>query len=110
MNRRALVVGTAAVVPAVVGGGVTYAVVGRQRDEARAQSAVLQTQMDSLQKSAADQKSTMDTLQRRVSSLSDRWVASGGGTNRKMMPDASGQPTVEMLEVFSFDRNHAYCR
>lgn len=38
-------------------------------------------------------------------------TATGGGVNLKMMPDpATGQPTVPLEEVFSFDRNHAYCR
>lgn len=38
-------------------------------------------------------------------------TASGGGVNLKMMPDpATGEPTVPMPEVFSFDRNHALCR
>ena len=37
--------------------------------------------------------------------------ASGGGVNLKMMPDPeTGQPTVPLSEVFSFDRNHAFCR
>ncbi|MBM3140529.1 MAG: hypothetical protein FJZ92_10120 [Chloroflexi bacterium] len=38
-------------------------------------------------------------------------TASGGGVNLKMMPDPmTGRPTVPMLEVFSFDRNYAFCR
>jgi hypothetical protein len=38
-------------------------------------------------------------------------VASGGGINVKMMPHSeTGQPTVPLPEVFSFDRNHAICR
>jgi hypothetical protein len=38
-------------------------------------------------------------------------TASGGGVNLKMMPDPeTGEPTVPMHEVFSFDRNHALCR
>lgn len=110
MNRRDLLLVPAVLVPAVAAGGATYAVVAPQRDRAQAQAAELQAQIARLQKSAADQKATLDELQRRVDSLPQRWVASGGGTNRKMMPDAPGQPTVELLEVFSFDRNHAYCR
>src|SRR5262249_24066086 len=36
---------------------------------------------------------------------------SGGGVNVKTMPDPeTGQPTVPLPEVFSFDRNHAICR
>lgn len=45
-----------------------------------------------------------------VTSLSYN-TASGGGVNLKMMPDPiTGEATVPMEEVFSFDRNHAICR
>lgn len=38
-------------------------------------------------------------------------TASGGGVNLKMMPHPeTGELTVPMHEVFSFDRNHALCR
>ena len=38
-------------------------------------------------------------------------TASGGGVNLKMMPHPeTGETTVPMHEVFSFDRNHALCR
>ena len=38
-------------------------------------------------------------------------TASGGGVNLKMMPHpVSGEATVPLEEVFSFDRNHAICR
>ncbi len=38
-------------------------------------------------------------------------TASGGGVNVKMMPDPmTGQSTIPLAEVFSFDRNHAICR
>lgn len=49
-------------------------------------------------------------LEARVRRLSYN-TASGGGVNVKMMPDpVTGQPTVPLAEVFSFDRNHAMCR
>src|SRR2546425_1506933 len=49
-------------------------------------------------------------LEARVRRLSYN-TASGGGVNVKMMPDpVTGQPTVPLEEVFSFDRNHAICR
>lgn len=49
-------------------------------------------------------------LEARVRRLSYS-TASGGGMNVKMMPDpVTGQPTVPLAEVFSFDRNHAMCR
>lgn len=37
--------------------------------------------------------------------------SSGGGVNLKMMPDPeTGEATVPLEEVFSFDRSHAFCR
>ena len=52
----------------------------------------------------------LQTLRERVTRLSYN-TASGGGVNLKMMPDpVTGQPTVPLEEVFSFDRNHAMCR
>lgn len=54
--------------------------------------------------------SELALLRQRLDRLPQRWVASGGGTNLKLMPDESGRNTVELLEVFSFDRHHAYCR
>ena len=51
-----------------------------------------------------------DSLERLVTRLSYS-TASGGGVNLKMMPDPeTGEPTVPLEEVFSFDRNHAFCR
>jgi hypothetical protein len=51
-----------------------------------------------------------DDLQQRLTKLSYN-TASGGGVNLKMMPDpVTGQPTVPLAEVFSFDRYHAMCR
>ena len=52
----------------------------------------------------------LQTLRERVTRLSYN-TASGGGVNLKLMPDpVTGQPTVPLEEVFSFDRNHAMCR
>lgn len=51
-----------------------------------------------------------DGLEAKVRRLSYN-TASGGGVNLKMMADpASGQASVPLEEVFSFDRNHAMCR
>lgn len=51
-----------------------------------------------------------DDLRSRLAKLSYN-TASGGGVNVKMMPDpTTGQATVPLEEVFSFDRNHAICR
>ena len=56
------------------------------------------------------QISESDTLRRRVATLSYN-VASGGGVNRKLMPDpVSGRPSIALDEAFTFDRNHAICR
>jgi len=53
---------------------------------------------------------TATDLQDRLAKLSYN-TASGGGVNLKMMPDpVTGQPTVPLAEVFSFDRYHAICR
>jgi hypothetical protein len=58
----------------------------------------------------AAQSRDADALRRKVTELSYN-VASGGGVNRKLMPDpVTGKPTVIMDEAFTFDRNHAMCR
>ena len=58
----------------------------------------------------AAQDRELAELRRKVATLSYN-VASGGGVNRKMMPDpVSGRPTVPLDEAFTFDRNHAQCR
>ncbi len=51
-----------------------------------------------------------DSLEAKVRRLSYN-TASGGGVNLKMMPHpVTGEATVPLEEVFSFDRNHAMCR
>jgi len=62
-------------------------------------------------------RSSVAALERKIALLEARVrrlsynTASGGGVNVKMMPDpVTGQPTVPLAEVFSFDRNHAICR
>ena len=58
--------------------------------------------------SAAD--GSQPELQALVSRLSYS-TASGGGVNVKLMPHPeTGEPTVPLAEVFSFDRNYAFCR
>jgi hypothetical protein len=52
----------------------------------------------------------VDRLEAKVSRLLLK-SASGGGVNMKMMPHPqTGELSVEMAEVFSFDQNHAFCR
>ena len=110
MNRRDLLFIPAAVVPAVVAGGVTYAALAPQRDRALARVAELESQASTLQATSTKAQADLTAAQQRIAGLNTRWVASGGGVNKKLMPDASGTPRVAMLEAFSFDRNHAYCR
>jgi hypothetical protein len=58
----------------------------------------------------ASLENDVKTLQDRVRKLSYS-TASGGGVNVKMMQDpVTGQPTIPLEEIFSFDRNHAMCR
>lgn len=58
----------------------------------------------------AAQSQDAQTLRRKLTELSYN-VASGGGVNRKLMPDPiTGKPTVALDEAFTFDRNHAMCR
>ena len=52
----------------------------------------------------------IDALQQTVTRLSYN-SSSGGGVNVKMMPHPeTGEPTVALEEVFSFDSNHVMCR
>lgn len=52
----------------------------------------------------------LEELRRKVRALSFN-TASGGGVNVKLMTDpATGERTVPLSEVFSFDRSHAICR
>ena len=74
-----------------------------QSDEEAAAAATRQAQTEALQ-------DEIRALEESVARLSLN-TASGGGVNVKMMPDPeTGEPTVPMSEVFSFDRNHALCR
>jgi hypothetical protein len=61
-------------------------------------------------KQLAALQAEIDGLRAKVTRLSYN-IASGGGVNLKMMPHpVSGETTVPLEEVFSFDRNHAICR
>ena len=110
MHRRDFLFIPAVVVPAAVAGGATYAALAPQRHRALARASDLEAQLAAAQASAVKQQTDLAAAQQRLNGLNTRWVASGGGINKKLMPDASGTPRVEMLEAFSFDRNHAYCR
>jgi hypothetical protein len=103
MNRRRFVSMLALLgVGGGAAGGAVYAVEEAKVNEARGRTSQLEEEMGKLQAEKA-------RLDERIGRLAQRWVASGGGTNVKQMPGPSGQP-VELREIFSFDRNHAYCR
>lgn len=86
ISRRTFLV---ALGSAFAGSGVTYAVRESQLAGPQSEAAV---------------------LRRKVTALSYN-VASGGGVNRKLMPDPqTGKATVPLDEAFTFDRNHAMCR
>ncbi|MBI2324858.1 MAG: hypothetical protein HYU87_07835 [Chloroflexi bacterium] len=56
------------------------------------------------------QERETEALRRKVTALSYN-VASGGGINRKLMPDPlTGRATVPLDEAFTFNRDHAMCR
>ena len=62
---------------------------------------------DDSQSVADDPQSQLKALVARLSYNS----ASGGGVNLKFMPHPeTGEATVPLPEVFSFDRHHAFCR
>ncbi len=78
----------------------------------------LQSKLAASQQTLNQSKTNLQAIQQQLngansqlSQLGERWVLFGGGTNRKYMLDPStGQPTVPMDEVFSFDSNYAMCR
>jgi len=100
-TRRTAILGI--ISAALGGGGLVYGLSeGAQRRRT-------QWELQDLREEEGGMRSTLARLEERVGRLSQRWVASGGGTNLKHMPGASGEQ-IELREVFSFDRNHAYCR
>ena len=67
-------------------------------------------QLDREHNDIAQLQKTTDNLEAKVRRLSYS-TASGGGVNLKMMPHpVTGEVTVPLEEVFSFDRSHAMCR
>ncbi len=69
-----------------------------------------QTRVASARQTATELEAEVSQLREEVTRLSYN-TATGGGVNVKMMPDPeTGERTVPLLEVFSFDRNHALCR
>ena len=70
----------------------------------------LESQVGELNHQIETMEQEMGELRQTVTRLSYN-TASGGGVNLKLMPDPnSGELTVPLEEVFSFDRNHAICR
>lgn len=96
MNRLWNVITLAAlIVVAAAGAGITYLVTSGEISKLRSEAAALHR--DFL---AANQE---------VIRLSHN-TATGGGVNVKMMPDPdTGDMTVALDEIFSFDSNHAFC-
>jgi hypothetical protein len=91
-NRRQLLAAQAIAVPALLGTSA-YAQTG---------SPVASPE--------AETTATMAKLEEQIRILSFN-TASGGGVNLKLMPDPETmEPTVELPEVFSFDRTYAFCR
>lgn len=65
---------------------------------------------DTIQQDDQTPEEQIEALQDLVRRLSYN-TASGGGVNVKMMPHPeTGEMSVALPEVFSFDRNHAICR
>lgn len=52
--------------------------------------------------------SSENEAQQKLEFLRNSFIASGGGINLKQFPDGNGGQT-EMRELFSFDRNYAFC-
>ncbi len=96
MRRSIVIAVIVPVVLVVIASGITYFVREVQINDS-------QQRVASLQEQVADLKADVTMLSYNT--------ASGGGMNLKMMPDpTTGEPTVPLEEVFSFDRNHALCR
>jgi len=81
-----------------------------------AQSASPSSDVAKLQQQVTQAQSQITAAQQQITQLQTQMsnvalnAVSGGGINLKMMPDpATGQPTVPMEEVFSFNRAHAMC-
>jgi hypothetical protein len=71
---------------------------------------VKQQEVDDKQQQLSQLENTVDQLEDEKRQLSYN-TATGGGVNLKMMPDPeTGEMSIPMYEVFSFDRNHALCR
>ncbi len=69
-----------------------------------------QTRVSLARQTATELEAEVSQLREDVTRLSYN-TATGGGVNVKMMRDPeTGEPTVPLPEVFSFDRNHALCR
>lgn len=71
---------------------------------------VMDGEVDDLERRVGAFQDQREDLREEVRRLSYN-TASGGGLNVKLMLDpVTGEPTVPLAEVFSFDRNHAMCR
>ncbi len=90
---------------AVVGGGWVTSVqnessIRKKLDEANTDQEAL---LNKLHEAKSEQDKILKTL--------NSYVAYGGGSNLKYMPDPiSGKPTVPLEEVWHFDLDRAFCR
>ena len=80
-------------VAVVLAAGITWLAMDRRMDSQRAE----------LEQQIAD-------LEERASEVLAAVASSGVGVNINMMPDAAGNLTIPLEEVFSFDRHHAFRR
>ncbi len=83
------------------------------QSESSSQSRIksLESTLGERQRDLEAAKSNLASAQRDLEDTKKKWIIYGGGSNLKFMPDPSTkQPTVPLKEVFSFDRNFAFCR
>ena len=97
----------------LIGFAGTYVVQGGQIDQLKVTESSLLSINDQLKADAAalsEVSVQYEDLEAEVSRIL-LTAASGGGVNMKMMPHPdTGEASVPLPEVFSFDANHAYCR
>ena len=97
----------------LIGFAGTYLVQNNQIDKLRTSESGLIEINDQLVADASELSDVSDKYEDLEAEISRILLnaASGGGVNMKMMPHPdTGEASVPLPEVFSFDVNHAYCR
>ena len=117
MQNRYVVAGLGIIIGIVIGILIGFVPIYQAKDQ---QIQELTTNTDTLRKSNLEllgQVQELGSLQQDSQILEAELsrillsAASGGGLNMKMMPHPeTGEATVPLPEVFSFDSNHAFCR